>query len=101
MLISDILQSDVDNIISLIIVFIYIYNIMREHIITTNIVKGIMIDAPFINTSNFMKNIGLGGIPANPIIDITDTSFNTASEPYLILFWIANKLMISVSLIVL
>ena len=86
LLVDIILLLDLDKTIKLIIVFIYMYSIVKEAVITTNVVIGIEDLIPFIITSNFKKNIGLGGIPASPMIDITDTSFNNTKELYLILF---------------
>ena len=96
LLVDIILLLDLDKTIKLIIVFIYIYNIVKEAVITTNEVIGIEDLIPFIITSNFKKNIGLGGIPANPMIDKTDISFNNTKELYLILFWTPSKLKIRV-----
>ena len=93
------LLLELDRTISLIIIFMYIYNMVKEAVITTNTVKGIIETTPLIITSSFRKNIGLGGIPANPIIDKTDANFVKVKELWLVLFWVINKLKIRVNFI--
>lgn len=77
----------------------YMYNITKEAVIVNSKIKGIVEITPFIITSSFKKNIGLGGIPANPIIDSTDTNFVIINELWLVLFWIASRLKIRVNFI--
>ena len=79
MLVNNILLLELDSVISLITVFMYINNITKEAVINNKEISIVEI-TPFIIISSFKKNKGLGGIPANPITESTNTNFAKVKE---------------------